>query len=192
LNDSGSALGSGHDFGDNDPGTVLAMGDSITEGGYSGGAPWPSRLEPLIGKRVINSGRVGERVFQGEKRIRQTLDATRPGFVIIFYGANDAIQNTPISITSRAIRNMVAEAEASQTIPVLATVLPMSGSRSIYNRNVDAINEVIRSVASQTSASVVNTHGAIARNPDLYLADGIHLSDSGELAVTFEFMDHFL
>lgn len=187
----GGGLGSGHDFGANDPNVVLAMGDSITAGGFSGGAPWPSRLAGMIGKNVVNDGIPGATSGLGAGRINQRLKALKPGYVIIYYGANDVIQGLNPDATAAAIDAMIAAAQANQSIAIVATATPMSGSRIIFNSAIERINDRVRIISSSRKAPLVNLYGLIQGNEDLYLADGLHLSDSGELAVAMEFADRF-
>ncbi len=188
---SSRTLGDGHDFGENDSQRVLVLGDSITRGGFSGAAPWPARFGNMVGKTVINDGLAGAPAGAGAARIRRQINRHKPGYVIIIYGANDAIQGAPIANTENAIRHMVAVAKDSQCIPVLANVMPMEGPRRIYNGRVNQINQRIRSVADQADVTIVNLHRAIRRNPDRYLVDGLHLSDTGEELVALEFLDAF-
>ncbi len=181
LNEGGrSRLGDGHDFGANDPNTVLCMGDSITAGGFSGGAPWPARFAGLSGRVAINAGRRGETSESGAGRISSLLSRRKPGFVVIAYGANDAIRGVSLARTEQSLRSMVSRAKANQTIPILVTVLPMTGSRAIYNGRVDAINRRIREIARSEGVKLVNLHGAIRSDPDRYLVDGLHLNERGE------------
>ena len=191
LSSSSKKLGDGHDFGPNDPDLVLAMGDSITAGGYSGGPPWPARFGGIVGKSVINDGIPGAMSNVGASRAPGLITSRRPGFVIIFYGANDAIQGISADATEGSIRAMVNAAKSNQAIPVLGTVLPMSVSRSIYNGRVDQINERIRSVGRSESVKVVDLHRVVARDPDRYLVDGLHLNAAGEELVALEFNDAF-
>lgn len=185
--DSGNKLGDGHDFGDNNPNLVVAMGDSITAGGYSGGAPWPSRFAEMVGKTVINRGISGANSIDGSGRINSVLRQTKPGYVIIWYGANDAIQGISLDATERALNAMVDAAKANKSIPVIANVMPMAGGRSIFNGRVESINDRIKSI----DAKKVNTYGVVNSDPSLYLVDGLHLSDLGENAIALEFLDAF-
>lgn len=187
----GGGLGKGHDFGGNNTNVVVAMGDSITAGGFSGGAPWPTRLAGMIGKTVVNDGIPGARSATGAERVNALLAGLKPGFVIIFYGANDAIKSRDPDAVAANLDVIVAAAQANQSLPILATVMPMSGGRLVYNGSVDAINERIRSIAGRRGVPVVNLHGLVRGSEDLYLADGLHLNDTGELAVAMEFADLF-
>ncbi len=192
LHDSDSKpLGHGHDFGDMNRNVVLAMGDSITAGGFSGGPPWPARLSGMLGKTVVNDGIPGAQSAVGTTRAQSMINQHRPGFVIIFYGANDAIHGVDVNATSARLRSMVVTAKNNQCIPLIATVLPMSGGRRIYNGRVDAINEEISRIAREEKAKLIHTHRAVNRSPDLYLVDGLHLNDRGEELIALEFLDAF-
>ena len=188
---SGKKLGDDHDFGDNDPDVVVAMGDSITAGGFSGGAPWPARLAGMIGKNVVNQGIPGVQSTVGAARVNGVLGGRKPGFVIICYGSNDAIRGTPAGITEANLRAMVAATKANQSIPLLSTIPPMIGSRTIYNSRIDTVNAVIRTIASGEEVTLVDVHRAVRQSPATYLVDGLHLSDRGEELVALEFLDAF-
>lgn len=189
---SSKKLGDGHDFGENNREVVLVLGDSISAGGYSGGAPWPARFGNMIGKTVINESIGGATASVGAARVQAALRNHKPGFLIIFYGANDAIQGVDVNATENAMRAMVSAAKRNQTIPVMATVMPMEGERRIYNGRVDRVNERIRSIASSERVKLVNLHRTMRRrNLDEYYADGLHLNDLGEELVALEFLDAF-
>ena len=79
--DDSSPLGSGHDFGDNDPNRVSAIGDSITASG------WLPQLSSMIGKEVINRGVGGATSGDGRRSVNTVLSGDKPGFLIIQYGA---------------------------------------------------------------------------------------------------------
>lgn len=178
-----------HDFGDNDPAVIVAMGDSITAGGWSGGPSWPARLSEMTGKTVHNAGVRRAQSSDGAARIQSLLQRHRPGYVLIFYGANDAIMGIPLSITENSLRAMVAAAKENKSIPILATVMPMAGARKVFMPRINAINERIEAIAKSEGVKLVQTHRAVLRDPELYLADGLHLNNAGELLITFEFAD---
>jgi lysophospholipase L1-like esterase len=187
----GSKFGEGYDFGVNNGKLVLVMGDSITAGGFSGSAPWPARFGAASGFGAINDGISGATSGLGSARIGGMLAATKPGFVIIGFGANDAILSRSPDDTAGNIRNMIVTALNNNTIPVVSTVMPMSGGRSIYNGTVMAINERIKNIASEYNVRVVDLYAAVGSDPDQYYADGLHLNDLGENLVAIEYTDVF-
>ncbi len=189
---SSKKLGDGHDFGPNDKGLVVAMGDSITAGSEAPGvAPYPSRLAGMIRKAVQNRGVPGAQASQGAGSVGGVLSGVKPGFITILYGANDAIHQRDADATAANLRSMVQAAKANQTIPVLATVMPMSGGRAIFNGGVNRINERIRNIAKEEKVKLVDLHKAVSRDPDAYLFDGLHPNDTGTQLIALEFADAF-
>ncbi len=187
-NGSDDGLGSGGDFGSNDPNVVLVVGDSISVGGYSGAANWPSRFAGMVGKTVVNKAVGGTTSGEGAARIRGLLSSVKPGYVIIFYGANDAIQGVGTDSTIGALNAMADAARANKTIPVVGNVMPMASWHGVFNGRVDAINGRM----SEVNAKRVNTYGAIISDPASYLVrDGLHPNDLGEMAIAMEFADAF-
>ncbi|HMO51138.1 MAG TPA: GDSL-type esterase/lipase family protein [Kiritimatiellia bacterium] len=185
------SLGSGHDFGDNDENLVLAMGDSITKGGFSGGTSWPTRFAARTGKSTINDGIAGATSGVGASRIQDLLARRKPGFVIIFYGANDAIRSVNVERTAANIDAMIGAALDNGSIPVVATVLPMAEARSVFNGNVEAINLRIREIAKARRVKLVDLNRAVGDTPEEFYTDGLHLNNRGEDLVALEFADLF-
>lgn len=185
------SLDKGKDFGDNNPELVLAMGDSITAGGDSGGAPWPSRFSSITGKTTINSGTQGATSLVGASRIGGQLSKLKPGYVVIFYGANDVRQGVQPSDTEAAIRSMVIAAKANKTVPLVVNVMPMSEGSSIFNPAIDALNILIKAAANSEGATFVNMNAAAGSDPGQYLVDGLHLNDAGETLVAMTIADRF-
>lgn len=194
LDSGGSSkkLGDGHDFGPNDKGLVVAMGDSITAGSESPGVPpYPSRLAAMIRKAVQNRGVPGAQASQGAGSVSGVLAGAKPGFITILYGANDAIHQRDADATAANLRFMVQAAKNNQTIPVIATVMPMSGGRAIFNGGVNRINERIRTIAKEEKVKLVDLNKAFSRDPDKYLFDGLHPNDLGDELIALEFADAF-
>lgn len=171
---------SNQDFGDNDPGRVVALGDSITEGiCVPAGAPYPSRLAELSGKDVVNEGLCGERSAGGASRIGGVLNRYKPGYIVILYGANDAIYGMGSEQLINNLRNMCNAAIANKTVPILATCLPMYDSHAFANGTVLSYNPLIRDLGKELGIKVVDMEKEFGTERSFLLPDGLHPSDSG-------------
>lgn len=170
-----------HDFGPNDPDVYLCMGDSITANARpDGGLPYPLRLSQMLGKVVINKGIAGERAAEGAARINNALDEYQPGYVLILYGANDVIMSKPPERTLGYLSIMADRAYARDTIPVLATLLPMTGSHGGFTDKVNRLNSLIRDYAKHEGVILVDINEAFQPSPEQYLSsDGLHPDGAG-------------
>ena len=172
--------GPSHDFGDNDPNVVACVGDSLTQGANGIGAPYPSRLAAMSGKRVLNFGSHGTQTSQGAASIGSAL-AQRPGYVCILFGSNDAIMGVNPETTREYVRRIVVACKNNRSVPLLATPPPMTGRHELYAEGVRRIADVIREVASEQGVDLVDLYAAFGSDPSAYLNpdDGLHLSDAG-------------
>lgn len=177
----GGGGGSGNfDFGDNDKEMVVCMGDSITEGGNGeSGSPWPSILAGMSGKQVINQGRGGERAGSGAGRIGGVLDRYKPGYVVIFYGANDAIFGLSADQLVEAVKSMVNSARNRKTKPIVCTVLPTYDARAFANDKTAEFSVRIRELAVEMNFTVADVRREFEGDRSLILSDGLHATDSG-------------
>lgn len=71
-------------------GTILAVGDSYTEGGeVADNASWPAQLERLTGKRVLNGGVGGYGIDQVVLRAEDLVARFRPAVLLVGFIADD-------------------------------------------------------------------------------------------------------
>jgi lysophospholipase L1-like esterase len=191
--DSGSDSGDGSskvDFGDNDPGRVVALGDSITDGVcVPDGPPYPSRLAELSGKQVINEGLCGERSGEAASRIGSVLKRYKPGYIVIFYGANDAIFALSPESVANNLRNMCNAAIANKTVPILATCLPMYDRYTFANASVLSYNPFIRDLGKELGVKVVDLEKEFGSERSFLQADGLHPSDAGNQVIALAVND---
>jgi lysophospholipase L1-like esterase len=182
--------GSKHDFGDNDPNVVVALGDSITAGYPGGMVPYPSLLASMIGKTVVNAGVSGISSGQGASRAGGLLRRYRPGYLLIMLGSNDAIMGTDIGTTIERLRGIIGVARAQQTIPILSTIPPMYGPHALFAGNAEALNAAIRGLASQEKVKLVNAGGQLSSEA-YFVSDGLHPNQEGHQRIAKAFANAF-
>jgi lysophospholipase L1-like esterase len=121
--------------------TIVAFGDSITEGTYGGASEsetYPALLEKMIFKQginvcVINKGIPGETAPEALFRLQRDVVDLKPDIVLIMYGANDAYIppdfNFPAVSTenfSKAICRMVDRLADLSVKTILMTTTPFA------------------------------------------------------------------
>lgn len=153
----------------------VAMGDSITQGDPE--ADYPDMLSMILGKLVINAGKGGETTDDGIARIHDLLRSFQPGWLLILYGANDAIMSVDPDITMQNLSTMIDATKANHTIPVLATLTPMFGSHELYQSRVLVLNKRIRSLAAQKNVRLASLDKVITEAQ--MQSDGLHPTAEG-------------
>jgi len=183
-------------IGGNVPNTYMGFGDSITVGeGSSDDAGYRDRLQSKLAAHfgrgaVINQGIAGTRSNFGAGRIDGSLIDVRPAYTLILYGTNDWNQNECKTafpcFTIASLRQMVLAARFFQSLPLLATIPPCNvgfDERAPPERNefYSKMNELIRPMAGEEGAVLVDLEAAFLREPDLasLFVDHIHPSDAG-------------
>jgi lysophospholipase L1-like esterase len=121
--------------------TVLAFGDSITEG--ENGRPvnfrtfidlpnaYPTVLQQYFVERlpgqeitVINAGRGGERVTENDERLKARIAAHRPQVLLLLEGTNDVAGELPASAIAGAIRDSIRTARDREVEYVFVGTIP--------------------------------------------------------------------
>ena len=161
----------------NDPNLVAAFGDSITAG-INGSPSYAPILAGMIGKEVRKFGFPGMESSFGRDMIGGIL-AIHPGFVLVFFGANDAIGHDDVADTIANLRDIVVACKNNQTIPVLTTLMPMYGSHLIFNYGVDALNPMIRDLAREQNVPLADVSASFFGHPEYLINDGLHPSQTG-------------
>ncbi len=187
-----SSLGDGYDFGENDANVVVALGDSLTRGGFSGsGASYPAQLSAMIGKTVHNSGSSGEHSYEGATRVRSVLTRHRPGFLLILYGANDIVHGRSTESIIGNLRAIINAARDNQTIPVLGTLPPAYGLHDFMQGAIDGLNERIRQLAAEENVALAPVNAVFGDDPSLFLEDGLHPNEAGNTKLAEAFAAAF-
>lgn len=188
--EGGGGGGGSDDVGDNDKNTIVCIGDSITQGKCApAGAPYPSRLAGLSGKNVINAGVCGERSFDTAPRAPGVLAKHKPGYMCLLIGANDAsFGDDPVAV-GEDVRSIIQAAKAQKTIPLVATLLPTYDPHGYSDNAGRKISDIIRSVAKEEGARLVDLRAEFGSDRSLIQDDGLHPSDSGTQLIALSFND---
>ncbi len=186
-NSSGSSGFSPSTFGDNDPGVVVAMGDSLTTGSALRGPSYPSLVEQMSGKTVINQGVNGALSSDGVNRITDVLQHYKPGYVFILYGVNDVIHISSDNWTIENLRFMIQAARYNLTIPIVGTISPRY--RWDGTSRHTSLNERIRQLCKEEKVRLADVEAEFGDAQDLMLPDGLHPNDSGNLIIATVFYE---
>jgi lysophospholipase L1-like esterase len=143
---------------------VVAFGDSITQHGFNTDAHgWIAKLADWWTRRVdvLNRGYSGYNSRWAKIIFEEVILAENPDFLFIFFGANDAIEETalhhvPLAEYSENIRYMVKVAK--QRFPTMSIVLitpppiyeeALLEANRAKGRGLDRTNERFKSFSSQ-------------------------------------------
>ena len=147
--------------------TILALGDSLTYGtGTSRQNAYPTILESLIQRKVINAGVPGEISKKGLQRLPHLIAQYRPDLIIICHGANDFLRKLDIDQTRQNIQQMIDIANKNN-IQVLIIGVPEFGlflnTSPIYQKLAEANNlpvadEVLGNILSKNAYKSDHVH----------------------------------
>jgi lysophospholipase L1-like esterase len=171
--------GGSFDYGDNDPDVWVAMGDSITEGSPEAAPSYPERLAAMTGKEVVNLGDGGGHAYEGAARILGVLESRGPGRVLILYGINDILHHRDLDDILEDLRFMVQAAKANRSQVSVATMLPIPGHSGVYLSTARALSVMIRRMAAEEDADLVDLEAVFGTGEGLLLEDGLHPNSDG-------------
>ena len=190
-------------IGSNRPNTYMAFGDSITVGdGSSDGAGYRDRLQAMLREdfgtgQVLDRGAEGTNSAEGAERIDRGLRALKPAFTLTLYGTNDwnttDCQAAAPCFTIDSLRAIVRSVRDAGSHPFLATIIPGNPTdpRVPPERNawVHAEDDLIRTLARQEGAVLVDLEAAFLKEPDLasLFDDHVHPNDRGYTIIANEF-----
>ena len=163
-------------------GTIVAMGDSLTEGfGVSEDEAYPALLEYHLRSagyrfRVINTGVSGETSSGALSRISWMLKL-KPDIVILETGANDGLRGVDPAVTEENISKILGILAEHDVTVVLA------GMRMVVNLGkpyTDAFEGIYPALAKRFGVVYMPFFlENIAGDPSLNLGDGIHPNPAG-------------
>jgi lysophospholipase L1-like esterase len=187
----------------------LAFGDSITAGTVSTPTlelmlldkpdSYPFKLEQMLRSQypaqdivVLNRGWGGERLDEGVHRLPIVLDADKPEVLLLLEGVNE-VRNIPTSRNAGYLRTMIMTSQQRGVDVVIATLMPVSASRSnsaAANAAIVRLNTEIAKLAQEFGLGPpVDLFGLVQAEPQILGADGLHPTADGYTRIAETFRD---
>jgi lysophospholipase L1-like esterase len=192
-------------IGPNVPFRYLASGDSISQGnGSADGRGYRVILGDLLDDYYARSvstyyrGAGGGTSADGAARIARDLELLQPAYTLIAWGTNDwnACGDPRTCFTIPSLRSIVREVKKASSLPCVATILPANvgyDERAPASRNVwvAQANDLIRAMAREEGAVVVDVHAAFLRQPSLssLFVDHVHPNPDGHRLIAQTFFE---
>jgi lysophospholipase L1-like esterase len=166
---------------------VVLVGDSLTEG-------WTGervrRFLPGIAERVLNRGIASDGVGVHARGVLRRLDESvfdaRPERVVLLIGVNDVGRDgSGVEPCARRYRELVRAIRARlPDVPLhVVTLAPARGNYAALNPHIVAFNRLLRQLAGEEGAAVIDLHAALADDrgelPAELTGDGLHWNDRG-------------
>lgn len=151
---------------------IMAFGNSLTSGtGVGPGSSYPTVLQQLTGRAVVNAGVPGEVSASGLQRLPGVVDKARPALVILLHGGNDILRKRDLQETERNLRAMVGLLQ-ERGIAVVLIGVPRP---SLLLSTADFYDDVANDLDLPYDGNIV---------PELlgdnrYKSDTIHLNELG-------------
>lgn len=165
------------------PITILALGDSLTEGlGVDNDANYPAQLEVRLKElgyknvNVVNSGLSGETSTGLVNRLDWVLQ-TKPDITILTVGANDAIRGIDVATVEANIRTAVKRLQDGGSEVILGGMQIYDNLGSDYVKSFAAIYP---RVAKDMNITLIPFFlDGVGGDPKLNQADAIHPTREG-------------
>ena len=165
------------------PLTILALGDSLTEGlGVDNDANYPAQLEARLQElgykdvKVVNSGLSGETSTGLVNRLDWVLQ-TKPDITILTIGANDAIRGIDVATVEANIRTAVKRLQDGGSEVILGGMQIYDNLGSDY---VESFAAIYPRVAKDMNVTLIPFFlDGVGGDAELNQADAIHPTKEG-------------
>lgn len=165
------------------PLTILALGDSLTEGlGVDNDANYPAQLEARLKEmgykdvKVVNSGLSGETSTGLVNRLDWVLQ-TKPDITILTIGANDAIRGIDVATVEANIRTAIKRLQDNGSEVILGGMQIYDNLGSDY---VESFAAIYPRVAKDMNVTLIPFFlDGVGGDPKLNQADAIHPTKEG-------------
>ena len=164
------------------PGTILALGDSLTAGyGLPPGHAMPDKLQAALKAKgqditIINAGVSGDTAAQGAARLDWAL-SDQVKAVIVELGANDALRGLDPTQTEAAL-HQIMDTLKTKNLPVL--ILGMKAPPNLGADYQAKFDGIYPKLAADYGALLYPFYlDGVAGQRDLNQDDGIHPNEKG-------------
>ena len=163
---------------DKDHSNLLIYGDSISAGyGMDTEKQWSEELQKIlieekIGLTIINKSLSGETTGGGLSRLEKIIDNSKPSYILIELGGNDALRGYPPAKIKNNIEEMInlSIKKGVKVLLMQIRILPNYGRR--YQTSFESI---YKEVSEENDIPLIPFMlNDIALNKELMLGDGIH------------------
>jgi acyl-CoA thioesterase-1 len=161
---------------------VLAFGDSLTAGlGLSDRQAFPAQLEARLRAegvevRIVNAGVSGDTTTDGLARLDWAL-ASKPDYVILALGANDALRGIDPKIVRENLDTMIGKIQATGAKLLLLGMVAPANWGADYQQAFNAIYPDLAKAHDVPLYPFILE--GVAMDPVLNQADGIHPNERG-------------
>ena len=153
-------------------GTVIAFGDSLTEGtGASPGNDYPAILSRKFNIQIVNAGRAGDTTTVALDRLDRDVLAKDPRLVMVFLGGNDILRQIPKATTFENLRAILGKLQKKG-----AAVLLIGFEQG---RPLDSYGRAFADLAKEKNVEFIpDILGGVYGHPEL-MSDELHPNDKG-------------
>lgn len=157
---------------------LLIYGDSISAGyGMDKDKQWSEELQKILIKekvslKITNKSLSGETTGGGLSRLERVIDSSKPSYILIELGGNDALRGYPPAQIKKNIEEMInlSTEKGVKVLLMQIRILPNYGRR--YQASFES---VYREVSEESNIPLIPFMlNDIALNKDLMFDDGIH------------------
>ena len=169
---------------DKDHTNLLIYGDSISAGyGMDTDKQWSEELQKILIKEkisltIINKSLSGETTGGGLSRLEKIIDNSKPSYVLIELGGNDALRGYPPAKIKNNIEEMInlSIKKGVKVLLMQIRILPNYGRR--YQTSFESL---YKEVSEENNIPLIPFMlNDIALNKELMLDDGIHPNETAQ------------
>lgn len=151
--------------------TILAFGDSLTQGVGSETGGYVRMLSDKIGLPIINKGISGDTTELALLRINDAR-SEKPDIVIVFLGGNDALRRVPVDQTFNNLRAIIRTFQSDGAVVLLVGVQ----GGVIGDKYRTPFSDLARAMGTAFDPNILD---GVFGNAKFMSDDGIHPNDAG-------------